>query len=204
VNVREFLREAGGNWLRADVVEMGDRLEILGSGKVDNETFDSPYLVLPMRLMRTGEDYNVRLGAKNTQRLADGLGTVDTERWVGRLVEVVSIETYKGLGTKGFILIGLPPQPKQETLPQKAESPSTIIPPATPPQDEGDLSPEAVKVVRTSRGVIEMGFPLNEEDWNTTLPVHVRLELAKKGLVEKRGELYFFTEAAKQLLSGMG
>lgn len=61
-----------------------------------------------------------------------------------------------------------------------------------------------MEIVKKSKNVIEMGLPLNEEDWNTTLPLQMRVELAKNGLVEKRGELYWFTEAAKQLLETLG
>jgi hypothetical protein len=184
--VKEFLKEAGGNWLRADLLVVGDILEILGSGKIDDETFDSPYLVLPMRLQRTGEEYNVRLGAKNAGRLTDTLGTAKTEEWVGRKVEVVSIEQYKGLGTKGFILRGLPKEPIQTQISRVPIS--------------GALSPEAIDVLQISKDLVELGMGLNQSDWNQ-ISAKVRAELIKYGFIKQVEELYVFTEAAKKFLA---
>ncbi|MFQ6095863.1 MAG: hypothetical protein ACE5NN_06940 [Candidatus Bathyarchaeia archaeon] len=191
VDVKEFLKEAGGTWLRAEYVQVGDKLEILGQGKVDDETFDSPYLVIPVRLQRTGEEYNARLGAKNATRLADTFGTSKTEDWVGRHAEVVSIETYKGLGTKGYILRGLPREPAQITFQPQAQP--------QPQPSSGEVSKETLDAIWKSRDIINMGMALNETDFNL-LPAAVRAELVKKGLIEQREGLYTFTEAARKIL----
>ena len=187
VDVDDFLKESGSNWLRADDVKEGDKLEIIGPGRIDDETFDSSYLVLPIRILRTGEEKDARLGARNISRLKRSFGTSNTEEWVSRHAEVVSIEEYKKFGTKGFILRGLRKEPVQTQITAK-------------PREEEGLSSEALDALRNNSDVIELGMPLNEGDWNL-LPVKARVELVKKGLVEQREDgLYFFTEAAKKLL----
>ena len=40
VDVEEYLKQAGGNWLRAEHVQIGDKLEILDEGFIDDKTFD--------------------------------------------------------------------------------------------------------------------------------------------------------------------
>jgi len=181
VDVDEFLRKAS-NWLRAEHLQVGDVLEILGAGAIDDETFDNPYLVLPVKLLRTGEEYNARLGAKNASRLADTFGTSRTEEWVGRKAEVVSIEYYRGLGTRGYVLRGLP---KESSQAKTAET---------------GLTEETLDVIRKSKEIIELGIPLNQEDF-MRIPANVRAELLKSGLAEQRGEYYFFTDKAKKALS---
>jgi hypothetical protein len=187
VDVRDYLKKAGGNWWRADDLMVGDRLVLIDAGYVDEKTFDRAYLVMTARLARTGEEKNLRLGPKNTKRLTDGFGTHDTSKWVNQVAEVISIETYSGVGQKGFLLRGLPTQPNEEKL---------LKQPAQP----GEPSPDAVKLIRDSQDIIEMGVPMNEKDWNAFVPAKLRAELLKLKLVEKKEDLYFFTEVAKTYL----
>jgi len=46
---------------------------------------------------------------------------------------------------------------------------------------------------------LKFGLPLNQEDWNKSLPLEERLFLLKQGFVEEKSGLYFFTEKAKAL-----
>lgn len=185
VDVKEFLKTAGGNWLSADDVVVGDQLEFLGSGAVDEETFDRAYLVMPVKLLRTGEKYNVRLGPRNVSRIAETLGK-DTENWVGDYAEVISIEQYKGLGTKGFLLRGA----KKAEPPKKAAEKD----PAQKP------SLWTVHFLRKSKNLIEEDFVLSEVDWEKFVEEEIREELLVFNLVKKEADGYHFTEEAKSYL----
>jgi len=180
--VEEFLEKARGFWLRAEHVKVGDRIEILDEPMVDEKTFDRPYIVFRGRLLRTGDEYNVRLGPRNVQRIAETLGT---KSWKGKQIEVISIENYPGLGKKGILFRGV------------AEGGKAVGSEPTKPAGGPQLSPETIDTIRKSRDIAEMGIPLNESDFSV-LPAGVRAELLKHGFVEKRVEgdttYYFFTE----------
>jgi len=184
VDVKQYLKESGGNWLRADNVQVGDKLRILSAGDIDDKTFDRSYLVMPVVLMRTGENFSLRLGPKNVTRIAESFGETDTGGWVNRLLEVISIETYKGLGQKGVLLRGCAP------------SGEAAKPGKPAPKPEG-LSSQTIDTIRGSQDILDMGIPLNESDFSI-LPAGVRAELLKQGLAEKRVEgdvaLYFFVK----------
>jgi hypothetical protein len=69
----------------------------------------------------------------------------------------------------------------------------------------GQLSPEALEVVRKARDVAEMGLSLTESDFSI-LPASVRAELLKSGIVEKRQAegrtgYFFVLEKVKPYLS---
>ena len=184
VDVEEYLKKAGGNWLRADNVVVGDKLEILDEGIIDDQSFDRAYLVLQVRLLRTGEEYSLRLGPKNVKRIVESWGgEKDTKKWVGRQLEVISIETYAGLGQKGILLRGVPVEPKQTTL--------------------GGLSEATLEYIQAQKTVIQycldVGAALNEHDFNE-IPIKVRAELLKNGLVVKAEKGYFYTEKIKKYL----
>ena len=178
--IEEFLEKAGGNWLRADHVKVGDKLKILTEPVVDDKTFDRPYLVLEALLERTGEQFRVRLGPKNVNRIAETLGK---KSWKDQYLEVISIESYPGLGRKGILFRGV----KAGSEPAKSTAK-----PAGP-----QLSPETIDAIRNSRDICEMGIPLNESDFSV-LSAGVRAELLRHGFVEKRVEgdtaYYFFVK----------
>jgi hypothetical protein len=193
VDVDEYLKEAGGPFLRAQHVQVGDKLQILDEGIIDDQTFKDragrprPYLVLRAKLMRTGEEYLVRLGPKNVKRIRDAFGTSDTAKWKGKLLEVIGLEDYPGLGQKGVLLRGC-------AAGEAKEKPSSST-----------LSPQAEDAVIKAADIIEMGIPLNESDF-TVLPAGVRAELLKGGYVEKRVEgdvpyYWFVKEKCSQILS---
>jgi hypothetical protein len=175
VDVDEYLKEAGGPFLRAQHVQVGDKLQVLDEGIIDDQTFKDrsgrprPYLVFRAKLMRTGEEYLVRLGPKNVKRIRDAFGTGDTAKWKGRLIEVIGLEDYPGLGQKGVMLRGCAAGEAKE---QAKPTPSM-------------LSPQAEDTIVKSADIIEMGIPLNESDF-ALLPAGVRAELLKGGYVERR------------------
>jgi len=121
VDVKTLLRKSSSRWLRADDVQIGDKLEILGPGRIDNETFDHPYLIIPIRIVRTNVQKDARLGVRNVTKLARSFGTEETNEWIGRIAEVVSIEEYPKFGKKGIILRGLPKKPAQLKLQSEDE-----------------------------------------------------------------------------------
>jgi len=188
VDVDEYLKEAGGPFLRAQHVQVGDKLQILDEGIIDDQTFKDragrprPYLVLRAKLMRTEEEYLVRLGPKNVKRIRDAFGTSDTAKWKGKLLEVIGLEDYPGLGQKGVLLRGC----------------ATGEAKASEAKEGGNLlSPQSVDVLMKSADIIGLGIPLNEGDF-AVLPAGVRAELLKHGLVERRVEgdspYYFFVK----------
>lgn len=99
-DVEEFMK-SGGGWLTADNVEEGDVIRIIGAGELDSKTFDRKYLNVPVE--HDDAEYNLRLGKRNTKRIAKEYGT-DTGNWVGKTIQVVSIEDYPQLDSKGLIL----------------------------------------------------------------------------------------------------
>jgi hypothetical protein len=125
--IEEFLKKAGGPWLRADNVQVGDRLQILTEPVVDDQTFDRAYLVCDALLIRTGEQFKVRLSKTNVTRIAQTLGT---KSWKGKYIEVMSIENYPGLRQKGILFKGVAPT-EQAALPQTQPSltptPSPVV-----------------------------------------------------------------------------
>lgn len=92
------------------------------------------------------------------------------------------------------------PYPKFKVVPNKLPPLQTTIEPANPSPAKKETSqppevtPETLGFIQKSKEIIQTGLPLNESDWNDTVPVQVRAELLKLGLVEKRENLYFFTK----------
>ncbi len=103
--VRRFLKESGGPWIRAENVTVGATVTI-EKVELDEQTFDRPYIVVTGVYDPTGENVKVRLGVKNVQRIVETLGD-DESKWIGHKLEVISIETYKGLGRKGILWRGV-------------------------------------------------------------------------------------------------
>jgi len=103
--IKKYKSEAGGLWVRADLVQVGDTVTIQKVG-LDPTTFDRPYVVVDGTFDRTGEAAKVRLGVKNVNRVSEVLGDED-EGWIGQKLKVISIESYPGLGRKGILWTGV-------------------------------------------------------------------------------------------------
>lgn len=185
VDIKEYLRKSGGNWLRAGNVQVGDKLQLLDDGFIDDQTFDRSYLVFNILLQRTGEQFKLRLGSQNVTRIAETLGN-DSSKWKNGHLEVISIENYPGLG-RGILLRGLSAQPQQMEFTKPIQ------------QREVSLSTEALQVINESKDLIDLGIPMNLEDFNS-ITASVRAELIKLNLVTQKEELYFFTDSVKKLL----
>jgi len=96
--------------------------------------------------------------------------------------------------------------PKFKVVPNRLPPLQTKIEPTAPSPARKDttMTPkvtlETLEFIRQSKEIIEMGLPLNENDWNSTVPAKVRAELLKQELVEKKEDLYFFTEGVNSFL----
>lgn len=176
-NIEKFLESAGGSWLKAVHVKVGDILKITTVPTIDAETFDKPYIICDVLLVRTNTPYRLRLGTKNVARIAETLGK-DENEWVNKSLEVISIEDYAGLGQQGILLRGV-------------SSSATVKP----------LSLETFEALERSKNIIEAKIALNEREFGL-LPANVRGELVNTGLVKKTGNTYLFdADVCKQYLS---
>ena len=113
VNVDEFIetaRKETGEWITTSEAHEGDEFEILGPGEVDDETFDRPYLCIPVRY--NDQERRLRLGVQNVERIRKKLGG-NTADWIGKRIRVTVLELVKGLTkqrgieTKRMILDGV-------------------------------------------------------------------------------------------------
>lgn len=184
--IDKYMKKASGNWIGAEDCVVGDRVKIITVPEIDDKTYDKPYLVCRVTLMRSGKTFNLRMGIMNVRRISETLGK-DENTWTGRLLEVVSIEYYSGVGQKGLLLRGL----QQELIQTRNKHPSL---------DQEDITAEAISVIKANKNLINLRYPLNRSDWYK-LPANVRVNLAQNGLVQESDELIFFTEAAKKLLA---
>lgn len=103
-DIEDFLK-ASSTFLTADLAKEGDVIEITGMGYIDSGKFDKESIILPIKYAEN--EYSLRIGPKNAKRLAKSFGTTKLSEWVGRKMEVVSIEDYAGLKAKGMILKGI-------------------------------------------------------------------------------------------------
>ena len=113
VDVDAFIAAAQaemGAWIRADEVQEGDLFTVHGRGEIDNETFDRPYLVLPV--VYHDEERMLRIGVRNAERIRKMFGP-NTTQWVGLELKVTAVELVpgltkqRGIETKRMILDGI-------------------------------------------------------------------------------------------------
>ena len=97
----EFAKFLKGEWVSASEVTEGDTFDITGAGEIDDTSFASTYLILPVKY--EGEARKLRVGRENGQEIAKLHGT-DREAWIGKKIRVAAIKEYKKLGQKGMIL----------------------------------------------------------------------------------------------------
>lgn len=199
VDVKNYLRQAR-SWLSAEDVVAGDKLEVLSPGSVDNETFKPrSYLIMPVRLLRTGQKWDIRLGPRNVGRVSEVLGN-QTDDWVGNFIEVLSIENYPGLRAKGLLLRGLKREAPAVTSPL-TPAPTASAPAQAPTPPPTHPSLWTIHFLRKSKDLIEDSVVLSEMDWTNFVEEAVREELLSFGLIEKTGDGYRFTDKAKEFLS---
>jgi len=110
VDIEDFTKKSrseGALWIRTSELNEGDEFEVLGAGYVDNETFDKPYLCIPV--LYKGLEKKLRLGVQNVERIAKKLGK-NSALWVGKKIVVTAMEDCPGLGKekRRAILDGVP------------------------------------------------------------------------------------------------
>jgi hypothetical protein len=64
-----------------------------------------------------------------------------------------------------------------------------------------EKTPDLKPVLERFSDAINLGIPLNDNDWNNSLTFNERIALFKQGLAERKEDMYFFTDKAKELLS---
>ena len=97
IDVDQFIAAAHaemGVWIRAAEVQEGDTFIIHGRGTIDNETFDRPYIVLPV--IYRDQERMLRIGVRNAERIRKVFGS-NTTQWVGREIRVTAVEAVPGL-----------------------------------------------------------------------------------------------------------
>jgi hypothetical protein len=114
--IEDYLKSAGGNWLKAENIQDGYKVKIQQVW-LDDETFDKPYICIG-GINAQKEEVRVRLGVQNVQRISEVLGT-NAKEWENQYLEVVGTQAYPGLSSKGILWRGVKkqeekPKPKQE------------------------------------------------------------------------------------------
>jgi len=115
--IEDYLKNAGGLWLKAETVHDGYRMKV-EQVWLDDDTFDKPY-ICAAGVNAQGDAVRVRLGVQNVQRISDVLGT-DAKDWEGQYLEVIGTQSYPGMSAKGILWRGAKrqtadkPKPKQE------------------------------------------------------------------------------------------
>ncbi len=99
--IKDYIEKGGGNFLNAKNCPPGATMTIQ-SVALDEETYDKPRIVATGIFDKTGEECNASLGIQNVKRIAETLGEDET-KWVGKQIQCLTHEFYKGLGTTGLL-----------------------------------------------------------------------------------------------------
>jgi len=102
--IEDYLKSAGGSWLKADSVSTGYRV-LIEDVWLDDQSFDRPYICVS-GVGPSGEAVKARLGVQNVERVAEVLGT-KREGWIGNYLEVIGTQSYPGVGAKGILWRGV-------------------------------------------------------------------------------------------------
>jgi len=113
--IKDYLKTAGGNWLKADTVHDGYKMKIQNLW-LDDTTFEKAYICIS-GIDPQGKAVQVRLGVQNIQRISDVLGEDNTE-WIDQYLEVIGTQAYPGMSAKGILWRGVKAKskPKQEQV----------------------------------------------------------------------------------------
>lgn len=65
--------------------------------------------------------------------------------------------------------------------------------------EESERAPDLKAVLEPFTDAVNLGIPLNDHDWNNSFTVNERVALFKHGLVEKKEDMYFFSDKAREL-----
>lgn len=105
MSIKEFLDKAKGMWVTTKNCNVNDILTIMSAPTIDNTSFQGKtYLVMDVKLERTGEALKLRLGGQQVQNLV-GVFTDNAQNWITKKVKIAAKQNYPGLGKDGFIFV---------------------------------------------------------------------------------------------------
>lgn len=106
MSIKDFLTQANkGTWVTANKCNVGDILQITSIPTTDTTSFPGKtYLVMDVKLERTGEPLKLRLSASAVNNLV-GAFSDNNSAWVNKRVRVAGKVNYAGLGKEGLIYV---------------------------------------------------------------------------------------------------
>lgn len=106
MSIKDFLTQANkGTWVTANRCNVGDILLVTSVPSLDNTSFPGKtYLVMDVKLERTGEALKLRLSAAAVNNLV-GAFTDQNQAWVNKRIRVAGKMNYAGLGKEGLIYV---------------------------------------------------------------------------------------------------
>lgn len=188
--IDEYLKNAGGKFLKAVDVHDGDTLTIEKLYE-DSETFDNAYIVIEGTFSPSKEERAARLGVQNVERVIAILGNDET-KWIGNNLEVIGTAVYKGLGQTGILWRG---QKKIVQAPVTAKTDSTPSAPGDEPDLKDLAHPETITWLKSFNVFAGMEIPGSVWD---SMPEDVKAELAMRKLVSRKdGKPWLHKDAEK-------
>ena len=106
MSIKDFLATANkGTWVTAAKCNVGDILQVISVPTIDNTSFQGKtYLVMEVKLERTGEQMKLRLSAAAVNNLV-GAFSDSNAAWVNKRIRVAGKMNYTGLGKEGLIYV---------------------------------------------------------------------------------------------------
>ncbi len=103
--IKEFIDKASGSWVTTQKCQVGDILQIETQPTIDNQSFQNKtYLVMDVKLERTGEQLKLRLSGQQAKNLVP-IFTDNAAAWLNKRIRIAAKQEYPGLGKAGFIYI---------------------------------------------------------------------------------------------------
>ncbi len=189
--IDEYLKKAGGKFLKADNVKEGDRLTIDKLWE-DSETWDTLYILIEGTFSQTGEPRIARLAVQNVERVVEVLGNDET-RWIGNNIRVLGTAIYPGLGSKGILWTGEKKVVQAEIAKTAPTSIDATTPLTEPPDLTGLTHKETISWLKTYN--VFSGMEIPEAIWNA-ISTDVKSELAMRRLITRKNEKPYLHEDA--------
>lgn len=106
MSIKDFLTQANkGTWVNAQRCNVGDILLVTSVPTIDTTSFPGkPYLVMDVKLERTGETMKLRLSASAVNNLVGAFSDNNTT-WINKRIRVAGKMNYAGLGKEGLIYV---------------------------------------------------------------------------------------------------
>jgi hypothetical protein len=104
--IKNFQTQANkGTWVTAAKCNAGDILIVATVPSIDNQSFPGKvYLVMDVKLERTGETMKLRLSSAAVNNLVSAFSDNEAS-WVGKRIRVAGKMNYAGLGKEGLIFV---------------------------------------------------------------------------------------------------